>query len=116
MSTQSSIRINEIINVYNLKKITKSKIIHQIIRTIGRKTRQIVVDSFIGAEGVLTSLVSIFTRNELMSMSSADENDNELIDNSNNIVKTPQSHENSINRDKSAIKMTENIDRLENTR
>ena len=51
-----------------------------------------------------------------MSMSSADDTDNELIDNSNNIIKTLQSKENAINRDENAIKeMKENIDRLENT-
>ena len=64
----------------------------------------------------MTSLVSIFTSNKLMSMSSADDTDNELIDNSNNIIKTLRSHDNAINRDEDAIKeMKENIDKLENT-
>ena len=116
MCTQNSIRIQEIIDVYNLKKITKSKNIHQIMPTIIREVRQVVVGSIIAAVGVMTSLVSIFTSNELMSMSSADDTDNELIDNSNNIIKTLQSHENAINRDENAIKeMKENIDKLENT-
>ena len=77
MCTQNSIRIQEIIDVYNLKKITKSKNIHQIIPTVIRKIRQVVVGSIIAAVGVMTSLVSIFTSNELMSMSSADDTDNE---------------------------------------
>ena len=64
----------------------------------------------------MTSLVSIFTSNELMSMSSADDTDNELIDNSNNIIKTLQSHENAITKDENSIKeIKENIDRLEKT-
>ena len=116
MCTQNSIRIQEIIDVYNLKKIAKSKNINQIIPTIIREVRQVVVGSIIAAVGVMTSLVSIFTSNELMSMSSADDTDNELIDNSNNIIKTLQSHENAINRNEDAIKeMKENIDKLENT-
>ena len=116
MCTQNSIRIQEIIDVYNLKKIAKSKNINQIIPTIIREVRQVVVGSIIAAVGVMTSLVSIFTSNELMSMSSADDTDNELIDNSNNIIKTLQSHENAINRDENAIKeIKENIDRLKNT-
>ena len=98
------------------QEITKSKNIHQIIPTIVRKVRQVVVVSIIVAVGVMTSLVSIFTSNELMSMSSAADTDNELIDNSNNIIKTLQSHENAINRDENAIKeMKENIEGLENT-
>ena len=44
-----------------------------------------------------------------MSMSSADNTDNELIDNSNNIIKTLQSHENTINRDENAIKEIKKI-------
>ena len=36
--------------------------------------------------------------------SSADDTDNELIDNSNNIIIKLQSHENAINRDENAIK------------
>ena len=117
MCIQNSIRIQEIIDVYILKRITKSKIIHQIIPTIIRKARQVVVGSIIAAVGVMTSLVSIFSSNELMHMSSADDSDNELIDNSNNIIKTLQSHENAINRDENAIKeIKENIDRLDDTR
>ena len=44
----------------------------------------------------MTSLLSIFTSNELMSMSSTIDSDNELIDNSNNIIKTLQSDENAM--------------------
>ena len=48
-------------------------------------------------------------------MSSADETDKELIDNSNYVIKTLQSHENAIYRDENAMKdIKENIDRLEN--
>ena len=49
-------------------------------------------------------------------MSSADDTDEELIDNSNNIIKTLQAHENAINRDEAGIKeMKKHIDKLENT-
>ena len=91
----------EIIDVYNLKRITKSKNIHQIILTVIKRVTQVVVGSIIAAVGVMISLVSIFTYNELMIMSSPD---NELIDSSNDIIKTLQSHENAINRDENAIK------------
>ena len=96
--------------------MTISKNIHQIIPTLIKKARQVIVGSLIIAVEVMNTLVSIFTSNELMSMSSADDTDNELIDNSNNIIKTLQSHENAINRDENAIKeIKENIDRLEKT-
>ena len=116
MCTQNSIRIQEIIEVYNLEKIPKSKSIQQIIPSLIREVRQVVVGSIIAAVGVMTSLVSIFTSNELMNMSSADDTDEELIDNSNNIIKTLQAHENAINRDEAGIKeMKKHIDKLENT-
>ena len=116
MCNHNSIRIQEIIEVYNLEKIPKSKVIQQIIPSLIRKARQVVVGSIIAAIGVMTSLVSIFTSNELMNMSSADDTDDELIDNSNNIIKTLQAHENAINRDEAGIKeMKKHIDTLENT-
>ena len=81
-----------------------------------RKERQVVIGSINAAVGVMTSLVSIFTSNELMNMSSADDTDEELIDNSNNIIKTLQAHENAINRDEAGIKeMKKHIEKLENT-
>ena len=114
--THNSIRIQEIIEVYNLEKIPKSKVIQQIIPSLIRKARQVVVGSIIAAIGVMTSLVSIFTSNELMNMFSADDTDDELIDNSNNILKTLQAHENAINRNEAGIKeMKKHIDKLENT-
>ena len=116
MCNQNSIRIQEIIEVYNLEKIPKSKSIQQIIPSLIREKSQVVVGSIIAAVGVMTSLVSIFTSNELMNMSSADDTDEELIDNSNNIIKTLQAHENAINRDEAGIKeMKKHIDKLENT-
>ena len=116
MCNQNSIRIQEIIEVYNLEKIPKSKSIQQIIPSLIREVRQVVVGSIIAAVGVMTSLVSIFTSNELMNMSSADDTDEELIDKSNNIIKTLQAHENAINRDEAGIKeMKKHIDKLENT-
>ena len=75
---------------------------------------QVVNGSIIAAVGVMTSLVSIFTSNELMSMSSSDDTDDELIDNSNNIIKTLQSHENAIHRDEAAIKeIKDQVEKLE---
>ena len=52
----------------------------------------------------MTSLVSIFTSKELMNMSSSYDTNGELINNSNNIIKTLKSHENAINRKNAAIK------------
>ena len=116
MCIQNSIRIQEIIDVYNLKKVTKPSNIQQIFPTLLRTTRQAVIGAIIATIGVMTSLVSIFTSHELMNMSSSDDTDDELIDNSNNIIKTLQSHENAIHRDEAAIKAVKiQIDKLEKT-
>ena len=104
MCIQNSVRVQEIIDVYNLKRIQKPKHIQEIFPALIRKARQVVIGSIIAAVGVMTSLVSIFTSNELMNMSSSDDTDDELIDNSNNIIKTLKSHENAIHRDEAAIK------------
>ena len=50
------------------------------------------------ANGIVTSLVSIFTSTELINMSSSEDSENELIDNNNHIITSLQSHENNINR------------------
>ena len=51
-----------------------------------------------------------------MNMSSSDDTEDELIDNSNNIIKTLQSHENAIHRDEAAIKEAKiQIDKLKHT-
>ena len=50
--------------------MTISKNIHQIIPTLIKKARQVIVGSLIIAVEVMNTLVSIFTSNELMSMSS----------------------------------------------
>ena len=114
MCIQNSVRVQEIIDVYNLKRIQKPKHIQDIFPTFICKARQVVVGSIIAAVGVMTSLVSIFTSNELMSMSSSDDTDDELIDNSNNIIKTLQSHENAIHRDEAAIiEIKSQIEKLE---
>ena len=61
MCTKNSIRIQEIIEGYNLKKIIKSMNIHQIITTLHRKARQVVV-GFIKVEvGVITSFALTLT-------------------------------------------------------
>ena len=114
MCIQNSVRVQEIIDVYNLKRIQKPKHIQEIFPALIRKARQVVIGSIIAAVGVMTSLVSIFTSNELMSMSSSDDTDDELIDNSNNIIKTLQSHENAIHRDEAAIKeIKDQVEKLE---
>ena len=116
MCIQNTIRIQEIIDVYNLKKVTKPTNIQKMAPDLIRNVRQVVIGSIIAAVGVLTSLVSIFTSNELMNMSSSDDTDDELIDNSNNIIKTLQSHENAIHRNEAAIKQIKiQIDKLEKT-
>ena len=66
--------------------------------------------------GVTTSLVSIFTSKELLNMSASDDTDDELIDNSNNIIKTLQAHENAINRNEATLNETRaQIHNLEKT-
>ena len=116
MCIQNSIRIQEIIDVYNLQKIEKPLSITEIAPSIIRKVRQVVIGSIIAAVGVMTSLVSIFTSKELMNMSASDDTDDELIDNSNNIIKTLQAHENAINRNEATLKdIRTQIDNLENT-
>ena len=55
MCIQNSNRIQEIIDVYNFKKIEKSQLIYQASTTLIRKTRQVVVGSIIAAVGVMTS-------------------------------------------------------------
>ena len=87
MCVQNAIRIQEIMDVYNLKKVTTPTQIQEIAPTLIRNIRQVVIGSIIAAVGVLTSLVSIFTSNELMNMSSSEDTDDELIDNNNNIIK-----------------------------
>ena len=69
MCIQNSIRIQEIIDVYNLQKIEKPLSITEIVPSIIRKVRQVVISSIIAAVGVMTSLVSIFTSKELLNMS-----------------------------------------------
>ena len=116
MCIQNSIRIQEIIDVYNLQKIEKPLSITEIVPSIIRKVRQVVIGSIIAAVGVMTSLVSIFTSKELLNMSASDDTDDELIDNSNNIIKTLQAHENAINRNEATLKdIRTQIDNLEKT-
>ena len=52
----------------------------------------------------MTFIVSIFTSKELMNMSASDDTDDELIDNSNNIIKTLLAHKNAINRNAATLK------------
>ena len=58
-----------------LKKVTTHINIQEIAPTLIRNIRQVVIGSIIAAVGVLTSLVSIFTSNELMNMSSSEDTD-----------------------------------------
>ena len=66
-------RIREIIDVYNFKKIEKCLFIYQGSTTLIRKARKVVVGSIVAAIGFMPFLVSIFTSNELMHISSADD-------------------------------------------
>ena len=61
--------------------------------------------------GVVTRLISIFTTNELMIMSSATDSEDELIDKNNNIIKSLQSYQNAIHREEAEIKRMENNDK-----
>ena len=111
MCLDNTIRIEEIIDVFNLKKIKKPKYIPNMKNnktSLLREARQIVTGTMVAAVEVVTSLMSIFTTNELMSMSSSKESDGELIDNNNNIIKSLQSHENAIHRNEAEIKIMEN--------
>ena len=86
-----------------MKKIAKPEHIPAVenitgIRELLREARQVIIGTVIAAVGILTSLVSIFTTNELMNMSSSEDSEDDLIDNNNNIIRTLQAHENAINR------------------
>ena len=119
MCNENTKRIEEIIDVFSLKTIKKPKHIPATDRTtaIGtliRDTRQVIIGTVIATIGIVTSLVSIFTTNELMSMSSSKDSENDLIDNNNNIIRTLQSHENAINREKQTIqRIKSNVENLE---
>ena len=111
MCQDNTVRIDEIIDVFNLKKIKKPKYIPNMKNSktnLSREIRQLVIGTVIAAVGVVTSLISIFTTNELMSMSTATDSEDGLIDNNNNIIKSLQSHENAIHRGEAEIKRMEN--------
>ena len=119
MCEENTIRIEEIIDVFNIKVIHKPDHIPSVKtekdNNLIRKTRQLIVGTIIAAVGVLTSLVSIFTSKELLSMSSSKDTDDEIIDNNNNIIRSLQTHENAIHRNEATIKrVKENIKKLEN--
>ena len=130
MCEENTIRIEEIIDVFNIKVIHKPRHIPSTrskkdsnfdqnleygSKLIIRKARQLVLGSVVAAVGVLTSLVSIFTSKELLSMSSSQDTSDEIIDNNNNIIRSLQTHENAIHRNKETIKrVKENIAKLEN--
>ena len=119
MCEENTIRIEEIIDVFNIKVIHKPDHIPSVKtekdNNLIRKTRQLIVGTIIAAVGVLTSLVSIFTSKELLSMSSSKDTDDEIIDNNNNIIRSLQTHENAIHRNEATIKRDkENIKKLEN--
>ena len=84
MCEENTIRIEEIIDVFNIKVIHKPDHIPSVKtekdNNLIRKTRQLIVGTIIAAVGVLTSLVSIFTSKELLSMSSSKDTDDEIID------------------------------------
>ena len=119
MCNENTKRIEEIIDVFSLKTIKKPKHIPTTdgttaIGTLIRDTRQVIIGTVIATIGIVTSLVSIFTTNELMSMSSSKDSENDLIDNNNNIIRTLQSHENAINREKQTIqRIKSNVENLE---
>ena len=121
MCEENTRRIEEIIDVFSINyevihkprhiPSTRSKKDSNLIR----KARQLVVGTVVAAVGVLTSLVSIFTSKELLSMSSSQDTSDEIIDNNNNIIRSLQTHENAIHRNKETIKrVKENIAKLEN--
>ena len=119
MCIENTITIKEITDVFNMKKIIKPEHIPAIENITGigeliREARQVIIGTVIAAVGILTSLVSIFTTNELMNMSSSEDSEDDLIDNNNNIIRTLQSHENAINRAQEKIKRIEsNVQKLE---
>lgn len=119
MCDESSITTEEIIDVFNLKKIKRSQHIPTtenttVVNKLLRETRQIIVGTVVAAIGIVTSLVSIFTSNDVMSMSSSQDSEDDLIENNNNIIRTLQSHENAIYREKAAMdKIKRNVENLE---
>jgi len=85
--------IDEIIDVFELK-VERPKTIPKRPTIVKRARRQLVA---IGAVviGIVTSLVSIFTTRELISMTSTND---DLIDNNNHIISAIQNHESRIQR------------------
>lgn len=103
MFIEKNPEIEQITGVFKMKKIIKSERIPVVENITGiidilREANQGIIGTTIAAVGMLTSLVSIFTTNELMNMSSSEDIEDDLIDNNNNIVRTLQSHENAMNR------------------
>jgi len=87
--------IDEIIDVFELKQITRPKTVPKRPTIIKRARRQIIAIGTVMV-GVITSLISIFTTRQLISMTSTND---DIIDNTNHIVSAIQNHESRIQRE-----------------
>ena len=110
MCKENTLMVEEIIDVFSLKKIVKPKFIPTFEsnkidknKSLIRNVRQVIIGTILGVVGVVTSLVSIFTSTELINMSSSQDSENDLIDNNNNIITSLQAHESAIHRNEESI-------------
>jgi len=87
--------IDEIIDVFELKQITRPKTIPKRPTIVKRARRQLIAIGTV-IVGVVTSLISIFTTRQLISMTSTND---DIIDNTNHIVSAIQNHESRIQRE-----------------
>ena len=72
-------------------------------RSLIRHVRQVIVGTILGTEGIVTSIWSIFTSTEVISMSYSQDSENELIGNNNNIITSLQARESAIHRNEESI-------------
>ena len=112
--------IEEIIQVFNLKQIKRPFYATQMKTHFSTDTSLVtivkrqIVTGIILTVGAITSLVSLFTSYELMSMTTSSDTEDDLVDNNNNIITSLQAHESSIQREKQTIKQIKtHLDNLE---
>ena len=105
---ENSYLIDDMAGVFNVEMKQRSEgtpprlqNTQQINDGIKRKRRQILIGL---ATGIISSLVSIFSTAELMHRTTSEDTVNDLVDNSNNIITTLQSHETRLEKTEAEIK------------
>ena len=114
--------IEEIIDVFNLVKAPRLKFSPQRkgnkkdkeTYSLTSHARQVVIGTVLAVVGIVTSLVSIFSSSELVGMAGSQDTEDNLIDNSNNIITSIQAHETRIHKEEEATKQIKtNLKELE---